>query len=230
MNYGYLILEIIFTLFAYMFIPFCMFFKRSSDYTIKYKKKFLIINSIIIALGFIILRAVLFPDKNSVISFLPALIYYYINYKIWTRNNLNEIPNEKKYNKTIKTIDFKKSFSKNNLKNDLNKTLIIICSSIIILVIIICSFMTYNTYLKEESEKEQTNLKLENEEKIEKERQENLSICINQAKTSRTNLWNSNCTTQANGNCTIPNNSGTIDWIEQRYQQDLNNCYQLYGN
>ncbi len=110
------------------------------------------------------------------------------------------------------------------------KPIIIIPLSIIVLVIIIGGFVTYNTYLKEESEKEQTNLKLENEEKAEKERQENLSVCIVQAKTSRENLWNNNCDTQTDGSCTIPSNSGTIEWIEQRYQQDLDNCYQLYGN
>ena len=110
------------------------------------------------------------------------------------------------------------------------KPIIIIPVSVIILTIIIGAFITYNTYLQEESEKEQTDLKLDREEETERERQENLSICINQAKTSRTNLWNSNCTTQANGNCVIPSNSGTVEWIEQRYQQDLDNCYQLYGN
>ena len=110
------------------------------------------------------------------------------------------------------------------------KSIIIISLSIIILTIIIGGFITFNTYLQEESEKEQTNLKLESEKEAERERQESLSLCIVQAKTSRENLWNSNCTIQTNGDCTIPSNSGTVEWIEQRYQQDLDNCYQLYGN
>ena len=107
---------------------------------------------------------------------------------------------------------------------------IIIALVVIILAIVIGGFITFNTYLQEESEKEQTNLKLEKEEAVEKERQENLSTCINQAKVARTNLWNNNCTTQSDGSCTIPNDGKTIPWIEQRYQQDLDNCYQLYGN
>lgn len=224
MNYIYFLLDLIITIFSYMFIPFCMFFKRSQNYTINYKQKFLIINSIIIAIGFIILRNILLPNENPVISFVPALLFYYVNYKIWTRNNLDEIPEEKKGKKISKSLK-KLNFNKNNT----NKTLIITFSSIIILTIIIGGFITINTYLKEESNKEQNILKLEKQEKQEKERQENLSNCINRANISRTNLWNNNCDIQANGSCTIPNNSGTIEWIDQRYQQDLNNCYQLYG-
>lgn len=59
-------------------------------------------------------------------------------------------------------------------------------------------------------------------------KQSELKRCIESAKESRTDLWNANCTKQSDGGCTIQNNTGTIDWIEDRYQSDLNNCYKLY--
>lgn len=224
MNFEYFIFDLIITIFAYMFIPFCMFFKRSYKFTISYKQKFLLLNSVIVAIGFIILRDILRPDENPVVSFVPALIYYCINYKIWTRDNLNEIKDEKKSRKVLKNLK-----KENFMKNSNGKMLAIIFSSVIILTIIIGGFITINTYLKEESDKEQNSLKLEEQRNQEQERQENLSNCINRANISRSTLWNNNCDIQADGSCTIPSNSGTVEWIEQRYQQDLNNCYQLYG-
>ena len=96
--------------------------------------------------------------------------------------------------------------------------LVIICITIVLSV----GIFSYSNYQKEQLKQEQENNRLQNN-------QNKLTICISQAKNNRTNLWNNNCTKQSNGSCTI-NNSKTIEWIEQRYQQDLNNCYQLYGN
>lgn len=216
MNYGYFILDLIITMLAYMAVPFCMFFKRKQNYTLKYKKKVLIINSIVTSIIFIILREIISPDTNSVVSFAPALLYYYINNIIWTSKNLEETEKKEKVRKINNWQKFK--------NHNINKTLIITFSAVIILSIIIGGFITLNTYLNEKNENEETKLRLE------KEKQENLVICIEQATNSRTNLWNSNCDMQSNGDCTIPTNSGIIEWIEQRYKQDLEICYQLYGN
>ena len=99
MNYEYFFLDLIITIFAYMFIPFCMFFKRSQNYTIKFKKNFLIANSVVIALGFVLLKYILMPDANDVISFAPALIYYFINLGIWGKNNLDDVIEKTKNDK-----------------------------------------------------------------------------------------------------------------------------------
>lgn len=87
------------------------------------------------------------------------------------------------------------------------------------------TFITINTNIKEKNK----NMRLEQEQQLEEERQRSLNACINQAKTNRNDLWDNNCSKQANGNCTIKSNSGTIEWIEQRYDQDIKNCYELYG-
>ena len=97
--------------------------------------------------------------------------------------------------------------------------IIFIIFMIIMLVIIV-------TNIKENNDIKELELKEEQEE----ERQDKLKACISTAKNDRSDLWNSNCTEEADGKCTIKNNSGTIDWIEQRYEQDINNCYELYGN
>lgn len=99
MNYEYFLLDLIITIFAYMFIPFCMFFKRSQNYTIKFKRNFLIANSIVIAFGFVILKYALMSDVNAVNSFAPALIYYFINIEIWGKNNLDSDSETAKKNK-----------------------------------------------------------------------------------------------------------------------------------
>lgn len=128
MNYNYILLDLIITMFAYMIVPFCIFFRRSQNYTIKFKKSILIINSVIIASGFIILRYILNPNANTVYSFAPAILYYYINYGIWVKNNLDNI--NKKTNSNKKHLTYKLNFKFLNT----NKVSIIV---IIILTIII---------------------------------------------------------------------------------------------
>jgi len=95
-----------------------------------------------------------------------------------------------------------------------------------IIIFIIMIFVAISIDIKENNK----NLRLEKEQEAELTRQENLSNCISQAKSDRNDLWNNNCTKQSDGSCTIRNNTGTIDWIEQRYEQDLDSCYELYGN
>ena len=104
--------------------------------------------------------------------------------------------------------------------------LIIVCITIVSSV----GIFSYSNYHKEQLKQKQENKRIESEQKAAQLRQNQLNNCITQAKSNRRNLWNSNCTKQADGSCTIKSNSGTSEWIEQRYQQDLNNCYQLYGN
>lgn len=86
MNYNpeSIVLDIIITAVAYLFLPFILFHIRKKEYTEKRKKKLILFNSIIIALVFIIIR-IIFDFENPVISFAPALLYYYINKAIWIK-------------------------------------------------------------------------------------------------------------------------------------------------
>lgn len=99
-----------------------------------------------------------------------------------------------------------------------NKSLIIIVCIIMISIIIIIAITEYNKTSR-----------IEAEQMNEYVRQEDLKDCIETANNKRTSLWDNNCNKQANGKCTI-NNRDMIDWIEQRYEQELDNCYELYGN
>ena len=105
-----------------------------------------------------------------------------------------------------------------------NTTTRIIIFSVVI-VLIIMTFITINTNIKEKNK----NMRPEQEQQLEEERQTKLSECISTAKRNRTDLWNNNCTKQSDGSCTIQNKTGTIEWIEQRYEQDIKNCHELYG-
>lgn len=117
--------------------------------------------------------------------------------------------------------------SNKNTNNDKRLIYIIIIS---ITIVSSVGIFSYSTYKKEQLKQKQEIKLFEKQEQKNVQRQNNLNNCINQAKTERTNLWNSNCTKQSDGRCTINSNNGISNWIEQRYQQDLNSCYQLYGN
>lgn len=95
----------------------------------------------------------------------------------------------------------------------------------IVIVLIIMTFITINTNIKEKNK----NRRLEQEQQQEEERQTKLSECISTAKRNRSDLWNNNCTKQSDGSCTIQSKTGTVEWIEQRYEQDIDNCNELYG-
>ena len=88
-NYEYLFIDFVVTAFAYMILPFAKFY-NNDVYTDDYKKKFILSNSILIAIFFIILRSILFPSEFPVQSFVPPLVYYYINCGLWIRKNKKE--------------------------------------------------------------------------------------------------------------------------------------------
>lgn len=94
----------------------------------------------------------------------------------------------------------------------------IICITIIIVMLI----LGISNYKNEELKQKQQNARLQENKLL-------LDACITDAKNSRTDLWNNNCIKQSDGNCTIPSDSPTVEWIEQRYEQDIKNCNSLYG-
>lgn len=149
MNYEYFLLDLIITIFAYMFIPFCMFFKRSQNYTIKFKKNFLIANSVVIAFGFVLLRYMLMPDANDVISVAPALLYYFINYGIWGKNNLDDVTEETKKDK--KYLTHKLNFNIFNSKKIFIVVITILTITIIIESVFIIKKQNYADELKKET-------------------------------------------------------------------------------
>lgn len=147
-----------------------------------------------------------------------------------SRITLRKISQSKSYkNESQQRNEKKINFAKDSYKS-FGKApilyILVICATLIISVGIYSYFNYQKEVLKQEKEDER--IKDEKEEK--KLKQANLNNCITTAKNNRTNLWNQNCTTQSDGSCTIKNGTGTIEWIEKRYQQDLNNCYQLYGD
>ena len=108
MNYNpeSIVLDIIITAVAYLFLPFILFHIRKKEYTEKRKKKLILFNSIIIVLVFIIIR-IIFDFENPVISFAPALLYYYINKEIWIKKK-EKIEKEEKNTLHSKVIKKKK--------------------------------------------------------------------------------------------------------------------------
>ena len=161
MNYNYILLDVIITVFAYMIVPFCIFFRRSQNYTIKFKKIFLIANSIVIAFGFVLLRYILNPDENAVYSFAPAMLYYCINYGIWVKNNLDDVNEETNSNK--KYLTYKLNFEFLNI----NKVFIIVITILTIIIIIESVFIikkqNYADELKKEIESLEETIQSDNE-------------------------------------------------------------------
>ena len=158
--------------------------------------------------------------KNFVVGCLSSIVYEVIFYPI----NLLTIAINNKL-RTKKKNENKKSKVKGTIQ------ISVLLSIVIPITIVLCiGIVMFFDYRKEQLKQEKEDKRLESEQKADETRQEQLNICIIQAKNNRTNLWNSNCTNQSNGSCTINSNSGIVEWIEQRYQQDLDNCYQLYGN
>lgn len=56
-----------------------------------------------------------------------------------------------------------------------------------------------------------------------KDRTFRLNLCIEEANAKRDDLWNANCDEEG-----YISSMDTIEWIEARYEQDLQNCYRLY--
>ena len=75
-----LIIDLCITALTYLILPFIRFY-RSCDYNNHQIKFFLILNSIIITICYIILSALIgIPEK---VNFLPPFIYYYVNSFFW---------------------------------------------------------------------------------------------------------------------------------------------------
>ena len=83
-----ILLDLTITIFAYMIAPFIVFFRNEKYDNVK-KRKFILYNSIIVALGFIAVRTAMGYEK-PVNNFLPALFYYYINKCIWIKKESND--------------------------------------------------------------------------------------------------------------------------------------------
>lgn len=216
-----ILFEILITLAAYMLFPFIYFYALDGKMSKGKIKLFNFINSIVVMLIFTAIYV--FLEEDNLYSGAPALLYWFINNAIYTRYSINN--NKAKSKEEIANQDTRNNLNKDNrnrktkMKNNKDNKIIIISICVVIAITIISGSVLINTYIK-----------LENKDKNEIDRQDNLYDCITDAKSARTSLWDSNCTKQKDGSCTIDSDSKTIDWIEKRYQQDLNSCYQLYGN
>lgn len=129
-NFGSIVLDIIITAVAYSLIPFILFYKSKKEYNEQKKKKIILFNSIVIVLIFIIIRIIL-NFEQPVISFAPALLYYYINKAIWLKK-------KDKIEKEEKKFCILKLTKKRNLEK--SKILLIIIITIFIIVISILTF------------------------------------------------------------------------------------------
>lgn len=261
-----IIITLITTVIAYMGFPFYKFYLSKETYNLKFRKKVVFWNSVVVAFLFTLIRIIINGTDGYIINFAPAFTYYCINSLLYARKkyeNINEnkldsidesnledlhdsnFISDDEYNRnrnileqqeddTIKVEQNKNTVSKNDNKlkvyNEPKKYTLVYLIIICITVISSVGIFSYSNYQKEQLKQEQENERIKKEQKNAQLRQNQLNNCITQAKSNRRNLWNSNCTKQVDGSCTIKSNSGTSEWIEQRYQQDLNNCYQLYGN
>lgn len=213
-----ILFEILITLAAYMLFPFIYFYALDGKMTKGKIKLFNFINSIVVMIIFT--GVYVYLEEDTLYSGAPALLYWFINNAIYTRYSVQdriEVENKEK-DKKLNTKSTSKSKSKElKMKERKDNKVIIISVCIVITIAIISGSILINTYIK-----------LENKNKNEIDRQENLYACITDAKNNRNDLWNVNCK-DPDGKCTISDQS-TINWIEKRYEQDLDNCYQLYGS
>lgn len=201
---------------------------------------------LIIILFLLIISKFIDQDEGGILAtfhlndgFYNFIIYNYVyfimigiiirNFWVLCNRGKNITVSAKNIEKNDKTILEKSSKSNfkipkkvNNKNNNLN-----IFTIALITLCIISGTVIINTYIKEQGDKELTKLKLEETRKTEKERQDNLQQCITDADIARTDLWASNCPAK-NPNCKL--DSYIVEWIDKRYEQNLNNCYQLYGN
>ena len=130
-NFGSIVLDIIITAVAYLLTPFILFYRNKKEYNEQKKKKIILFNSIVVALIFIIIRIIL-NFEQPVISFAPALLYYYINKAIWLKK-------KEKIEKEEKKVLHYKVNKKINLEK--GKILLIIIITIFIIVISILTFL-----------------------------------------------------------------------------------------
>lgn len=108
----------------------------------------------------------------------------------------------------------KKEVKKSNIS-------LIYLSVICITLIIVVGLIVFFSYQKEQLKQNQENERLKQEQENKDYYRRQLTNCINEAKTSRSNLWSSNCP-DSNPNCSL--NSNVVEWIDERYQQEVNEC------
>lgn len=101
--------------------------------------------------------------------------------------------------------------------------LIIVCITVVLSV----GIYSFSNYKKEELKQQEENNRFNAQQEKITGQQNLLKYCIEQAKATRTDLWESNCPDN-NPNCSLSPN--TVQWIDSRYQQELDSCYELYGN
>lgn len=80
------VINLLITIATFMSYPFLKFkiIKKDIEYTNSEKKKTIILNSIIVAILFIIVGSILYGD-NYQPNFLPAVLYYFINMAIYIK-------------------------------------------------------------------------------------------------------------------------------------------------
>lgn len=125
-NYNYLFLDLIITILLFLIIPFVIFYKREKYYTKKQRTIILILNSVFIEIIYIIIQCCLIGDY-TLISFAPAVSYYYINKLIWKKNRFSD---------KVKKSENKNIFNKIKLK------------SIILFIIFICLIVNVNIFCR----------------------------------------------------------------------------------
>lgn len=113
MNYEFLVFDLIITAFSYFIAPFIKFIILKKAGTKEQIKTFILKNSVIVALIFVIIRAVVLQDETPIQTFAPAVLYYYFNYLIYivwlkldkieysgtnkdSTNKIRNVPNKKK--------------------------------------------------------------------------------------------------------------------------------------
>ena len=96
-------------------------------------------------------------------------------------------------------------------------SLIVVCITILSSI----GVFSYFIYHKEELKQEQQNQRLEKEQENRDYYREQLTNCINTASINRTNLWKANCP-EKEPNCKLQMDQ--IKWIDNRYQQEVNEC------
>lgn len=133
-NFGSIVLDIIITAVAYLLTPFILFYRNKKEYNEQKKNKIILFNSIVVALIFIIIRIML-NFEQPVISFAPALLYYYINKAIWLKKK-EKIEKEEK-----KVLHSKVNKKKKKINLEKGKILLIIIITIFIIVISILTFL-----------------------------------------------------------------------------------------
>ena len=136
----------------------------------------------------------------------------------------NSYANKTDFQEKIQTTE--KNY--NNVSNNNNAFYIIIIAILAIAIIILFVFLIIfnDKYSKLDEKYETVKNELEESYWSEDDSKTKLKLCFEEAERSRTNLWNANCP-DGETECSLP--IDTIDWIDSRYEQDIENCNSLYN-